>query len=150
MGDLHMRNIIKLLKERNFKKKLEKLEIIEIDDDFYCYPEFVFFSNSNELLNVKFSKEWEDSINEQINSLVTNDEQMISIRLKKEKENGKEVFEIFNPDTEGVITISVDMNNSKENRELFIKCIAKSINKNNVEVTFYKEINKEEVMEKIS
>ncbi len=109
-----------------------------------------FFSNSNELLNVKFSKEWEDSINEQINSLVTNDEQMIAIRLKKEKENGKEVFEIFNPDTEDVITIPVDMNNSKENRELFIKCIAKSINKNKVEVTFYKEINKEEVMEKIS
>ena len=75
---------------------------------------------------------------------------MIAIRLKKEKENGKEVFEIFNPDTEDVITIPVDMNNSKENRELFIKCIAKSINKNNVEVTFYKEINKEEVLEKIS
>lgn len=44
MGDLHIRNIIKLLKERNFKKKLEKLEIIEIDDDFYCYPEFVFLA----------------------------------------------------------------------------------------------------------
>lgn len=145
-----MRNIIKLLKERNFKKKLEELEIIKIDDDFYYYPEFVFFSNSNELLDVKFSKEWEDSINEPINSLVTTDEQMVAIILKEEKENGKEVFEIFNPDTEDVIKIPVNMDNSKENRELFIKCIAKSINKNNVEVIFYKDINKEEVMKKIS
>lgn len=145
-----MRNIIKLLKERNFKKKLEELEIIEIEDDFYYYPEFVFFSNSNELLDVKFSKEWEDSINEPINSLVTTDEQMVAIILKEEKENGKEVFEIFNPDTEDVIKIPVNMDNSKENRELFIKCIAKSINKNNVEVIFYKDINKEEVMKKIS
>ena len=39
MGDLHMRNIIKLLKERNFKKKLEELEIIEIDSENYYYPE---------------------------------------------------------------------------------------------------------------
>lgn len=145
-----MRNIIKLLKERNFKKKLEELEIIEIDDDFYYYPEFVFFSNSNELLDVKFSKEWEDSIKEPINSLVTRDEQMVAIILEEEKENGKEVFKIFNADTEDVIKIPVNMDNSKENRELFIKCIAKSINKNNVEVIFYKEINKEEVMEKIS
>lgn len=145
-----MRNIIKLLKERNFKKKLEELEIIKIDDDFYYYPEFVFFSNSNELLDVKFNKEWEDSINEPINSLVTSDEQMIAIILKEEKENGKEVFEIFNPDTEDVIKIPVNMDNSKENRELFIKCIAKSINKNNVEVIFYKDMNKDEVMEKIS
>lgn len=150
MGDLHMRNIIKLLKERNFKKKLEELEIIKIDDDFYYYPEFVFFSNSNELLDVKFNKEWEDSINEPINSLVTSDEQMIAIILKEEKENGKEVFEIFNPDTEDVIKIPVNMDNSRENRELFIKCIAKSINKNNVEVIFYKDMNKDEVMEKIS
>lgn len=145
-----MRNIIKLLKERNFKKKLEELEIIKIDDDFYYYPEFVFFSNSNELLDVKFNKEWEDSINEPINSLVTSDEQMIAIILKEEKENGKEVFEIFNPDTEDVIKIPVNMDNSKENRELFVKCIAKSINKNNVEVIFYKDMNKDEVMEKIS
>lgn len=145
-----MRNIIKLLKERNFKKKLEELEIIKIDDDFYYYPEFVFFSNSNELLDVKFNKEWEDSINEPINSLVTSDEQMIAIILKEEKENGKEVFEIFNPDTEDVIKIPVNMDNSRENRELFIKCIAKSINKNNVEVIFYKDMNKDEVMEKIS
>ncbi|WP_300857533.1 hypothetical protein [uncultured Clostridium sp.] len=145
-----MRNIIKLLKERNFKKKLEELEIIEIEDDFYYYPEFVFFSNSNELLDVKFNKEWEDSINEPINSLVTSDEQMIAIILKEEKENGKEVFEIFNPDTEDVIKIPVNMDNSKENRELFIKCIAKSINKNNVEVIFYKDMNKDEVMEEIS
>lgn len=145
-----MRNIIKLLKERNFKKKLEELEIIKIEDDFYYYPEFVFFSNSNELLDVKFSKEWEDSINEPINSLVTTDEQMVAIILKEEKENGKEVFEIFNPDTEDVIKIPVNMDNSKENRELFIKCIAKSINKNNVEVIFYKDMNKDEVMEKIS
>ena len=145
-----MRNIIKLLKERNFKKKLEELEIIEIEDDFYYYPEFVFFSNSNELLDVKFSKEWDNNINEQINSLVTTDELMIVIRLKEEKENGKEVFEIFNADTEDVIKIPVNMDNSKENRELFIKCIAKSINKNNVEVIFYKDMNKEEVLKKIS
>lgn len=145
-----MRNIIKLLKERNFKKKLEELEIIKIDDDFYYYPEFVFFSNSNELLDVKFNKEWDNNINKQINSLVTTDEQMIAIILKEEKENGKEVFEIFNPDTEDVIKIPVNMDNSKENRELFIKCIAKSINKNNVEVIFYKDMNKDEVMEKIS
>ncbi|WP_300860109.1 hypothetical protein [uncultured Clostridium sp.] len=145
-----MRNIIKLLKERNFKKKLEELEIIEIDSENYYYPEFVFFSNSNELLDVKFSKEWEDSIKEPINSLVTRDEQMVAIILKEEKENGKEVFEIFNPDTEDVIKIPVNMDNSKENRELFIKCIAKSINKNNVEVIFYKDMNKDEVMEEIS
>ncbi|MCI9110740.1 MAG: hypothetical protein HFH47_02875, partial [Bacilli bacterium] len=87
---------------------------------------------------------------EPINSLVTSDEQMIAIILKEEKENGKEVFEIFNPDTEDVIKIPVNMDNSKENRELFIKCIAKSINKNNVEVIFYKDMNKDEVMEEIS
>ena len=132
------------------KYKIYELEIIEIEDDFYYYPEFVFFSNSNELLDVKFNKEWEDSINEPINSLVTSDEQMIAIILKEEKENGKEVFEIFNPDTEDVIKIPVNMDNSKENRELFIKCIAKSINKNNVEVIFYKDMNKDEVMEEIS
>ncbi len=144
-----MRNIIKLLKERNFKKKLEELEIIEIDSENYYYPEFVFFSNSNELLDVKFSKEWEDSIKEAINSLVTRDEQMVAIILEEEKENGKEVFKIFNADTEDVVKIPVDMYNSKENRELFTKCIAKSINKNNVEVTSYLLMNREELNQKI-
>ena len=44
MGDLHMRNIIKLLKEKNFKKKLEELEIIKIDDDLYYYQSLFFLA----------------------------------------------------------------------------------------------------------
>ncbi|WP_300902320.1 hypothetical protein [uncultured Clostridium sp.] len=43
---------------------------------------------------------------------------MLIIRCKEEKQNGKEAFEILNIDINGIITILMKMNYTKENRNI--------------------------------
>lgn len=142
--------------KREFYKRLEELKIIDTDDDTYYYPECVLESNSNELkkclqkFNVEDREMFQPHIIRQIDSLASREGQTIFIRRKLLKENGRDVFQIINMDTDKTLDFCYDMAYTQENRELLTTLITKAISKNNVEVTFYVEISKEEVLKKIS
>ena len=75
---------------------------------------------------------------------------MILISRKLFKENGRDVFTLINVNTSETLDFCYDMAYTRENRKLLTTLITKAISKNNVEVTFYAEISKEEVLKKIS
>lgn len=142
--------------KREFYKRLEELKIIDTDDDTYYYPECVLESNSSELkkclqkFNIENREMFQPHIIRQIDSLASGEGQTIFIRRKLLKENGRDIFQIINMDTDKTLDFCYDMAYTRENRELLTTLITKAISKNNVEVTFYAEISKEEVLKKIS
>lgn len=142
--------------KREFYKRLEELKIIDTDDDTYYYPECVLESNSSELkkclekFNIEDREMFQPHIIKQIDSLASGEGRTIFIRRKLLKENGRDIFQIINMDTDETLDFCYDMAYTRENRELLTTLITKAISKNNVEVTFYAEISKEEVLKKIS
>lgn len=142
--------------KREFYKRLEELKIIDTNDDTYYYPECVLESNSSELkkclqkFNVEDREMFQPHIIRQIDSLASREGQTIFIRRKLYKENGRDIFQIINMDTDKTLDFCYDMAYTQENRELLTTLITKAISKKNVEVTYYAEISKEEVLKKIS
>ena len=142
--------------KREFYKRLEDLQIIDTDDDTYYFPECVLKSNSNELkkclqkFNIEDKEMFQPYIIRQIDLLACGEGHMILISRKLFKETGRDVFTLINVNTSETLDFCYDMAYTRENRKLLTTLITKAISKNNVEVTFYAEISKEEVLKKIS
>lgn len=128
----------------------DKHGVVKVNDDLFLFPESSFTTYSFEVdslfevLGMGITDLFEDSVIEQINSLVDCQNQKIAIMVA-EVEGDMVTFEIFNMSNNRRFLLGTVVKNTYESRRIFAGLVAGAIKKVNVDVTFLLKLNYKEV-----
>lgn len=150
-SDLKQKKIEK--REELEKKAFEKFGINKQEDGSYLYLEYSYITSSYELeefieeLPEAIDKLLEKNVIEAINEITTTQGEKLEISIIEDIDSNEEVskFLISNKNTEEEFILMVSFEDNEENRETLTGIIAAAIYEANIEVSYVRKFNYEEL-----